>query len=76
MLKEGAGGGEKSTMSLLTGTWRLVYSSAFASGSLGGFRPGPQAALVPITIGQVRTYICCSWLHSGHLLHSSQLFTA
>ncbi len=47
------GDGDKSTMSLLSGTWRLVYSSAFASGSLGGFRPGPQAALVPVTIGQV-----------------------
>ncbi|CAL5223976.1 g6587 [Coccomyxa viridis] len=47
------GNGDKSTMSLLSGTWRLVYSSAFASGSLGGFRPGPQAALVPVTIGQV-----------------------
>ena len=54
-LSGNAGGdGDKSTMSLLTGTWRLVYSSAFASGSLGGFRPGPQAALVPVTIGQVR----------------------
>ena len=49
-----AGGkGEKSPLSQFGGTWRLVYSSAFASGSLGGFRPGPQAALVPITIGQV-----------------------
>ena len=47
-------------MSLLSGTWRLVYSSAFASGSLGGFRPGPQAALVPVTIGQVRRSSCCA----------------
>ena len=40
-------------MALLSGTWRLVYSSGFASsGSLGGLRPGPQAALLPITIGQ------------------------
>ena len=46
---------DKSAMSLFSGTWRLVYSSAFASGSLGGFRPGPQAALVPVTIGQVGT---------------------
>ena len=44
---------DKSAMSRFSGTWRLVYSSAFASGSLGGFRPGPQAALVPVTIGQV-----------------------
>ena len=45
--------GEKSPLSQFSGTWRLVYSSAFASGSLGGFRPGLQAALVPVTIGQV-----------------------
>ena len=49
---------DKSAMSLFSGTWRLVYSSAFASGSLGGFRPGPQAALVPVTIGQVRHARC------------------
>ena len=53
---EGASG---STMGLLSGTWRLVYSSAFASGSLGGLRPGPQAALIPVTIGQVPVQACC-----------------
>ena len=52
------GNSEKSPMELFSGTWRLVYSSAFASGSLGGFRPGPQAALVPVTIGQVRLCSC------------------
>eukprot|EP00887_Chlorella_sp_A99_P001775 scaffold19.g1775.t1 len=37
----------------LDGRWRLLYSSGFASGSLGGRRPGPQAALVPLQLGQV-----------------------
>ena len=50
--EEGADGGE-STLGMLNGTWRLVYSSGFASGSLGGLRPGPQAAFLPVTIGQV-----------------------
>jgi hypothetical protein len=50
--EEGENGG--STLGMLSGTWRLVYSSGFASGSLGGQRPGPPAALVPVTIGQVR----------------------
>ncbi len=49
---------------MLGGTWRLVYSSGFASGSLGGLRPGPQAALLPVTIGQVLfcTSKCLHWL--------------
>lgn len=38
---------------LLAGVWRLVYSSGFNSGSLGGRRPGPPAALVPAALGQV-----------------------
>ncbi|KAG2432658.1 hypothetical protein HYH02_006646 [Chlamydomonas schloesseri] len=38
---------------LLAGTWRLVYSSGFNSGSLGGRRPGPPAAGFPATLGQV-----------------------
>ena len=46
-------------MGLLSGTWRLVYSSAFASGSLGGLRLGPQAALIPVTIGQVPVQARC-----------------
>ncbi len=35
------------------GTWRLVYSSGFSTGSLGGRRPGPPAALVGAAAG------CC-----------------
>lgn len=50
---------EGSTLGMLSGTWRLVYSSGFASGSLGGLRPGPQAALLPITIGQVPPLQSC-----------------
>ncbi len=61
-----AGGeGEKSPLGQFGGTWRLVYSSAFASGSLGGFRPGPQAALVPVTIGQVPVQ---AWHANDHVL--------
>ncbi len=37
----------------LPGLWRLVYSSAFTSGNLGGSRPGPQASLLPTQLGQV-----------------------
>ncbi|XP_057855031.2 plastid-lipid-associated protein 6, chloroplastic isoform X2 [Cryptomeria japonica] len=37
----------------LQGRWRLVYSSAFASGSLGGLRPGPPTGRLPLTLGQV-----------------------
>ena len=41
-------------MAALAGRWQLVYSSAFAdSGSLGGLRPGPPAALSPVKLGQV-----------------------
>ena len=41
-------------MAALAGRWQLVYSSAFASsGSLGGLRPGPPAALSPAKLGQV-----------------------
>jgi hypothetical protein len=35
------------------GTWRLIYSSGFNSGSLGGSRPGPPAAFVPLILGQI-----------------------
>lgn len=41
-------------MDMLYGTWRLVYSSAFSRGGLGGSRPGPPPALVPFKLGQVR----------------------
>lgn len=38
----------------LQGRWRLLYSSAFASGSLGGRRPGPPVGLLPLSLGQVK----------------------
>ncbi|XP_040384838.1 plastid-lipid-associated protein 6, chloroplastic [Oryza brachyantha] len=39
---------------MLQGRWRLVYSSAFSSRTLGGSRPGPPTGrLLPITLGQV-----------------------
>lgn len=44
---------DTSSMDALSGTWRLIYSSGFNSGSLGGRRPGPPAALVPTVLGQV-----------------------
>eukprot|EP01018_Ginkgo_biloba_P026081 Gb_07161 [translate_table: standard] len=37
----------------LQGRWRLIYSSAFASGSLGGSRPGPPTGRLLLTLGQV-----------------------
>ncbi|KAG1678400.1 hypothetical protein FOA52_015167 [Chlamydomonas sp. UWO 241] len=37
----------------LSGSWRLCYTSGFNTGSLGGRRPGPPAALVPTQLGQV-----------------------
>lgn len=38
----------------LQGRWRLIYSSAFSSRTLGGSRPGPPTRrLLPITLGQV-----------------------
>eukprot|EP00198_Chlamydomonas_reinhardtii_P012908 XP_001702245.1 plastid lipid associated protein [Chlamydomonas reinhardtii] len=45
--------GSSAPSDLLAGTWRLVYSSGFNSGSLGGRRPGPPAAGFPATLGQV-----------------------
>ncbi|EFN55841.1 hypothetical protein CHLNCDRAFT_145390 [Chlorella variabilis] len=45
--------GGKPTMALLDGRWRLLYSSGFASGSLGGRRPGPSFGSGPFTLGQV-----------------------
>lgn len=42
----------------LQGRWKLIYSSAFSSRTLGGSRPGPPTGrLLPITLGQVRTQI-------------------
>ncbi|KAL3642068.1 Plastid-lipid-associated protein 6, chloroplastic [Castilleja foliolosa] len=38
----------------LQGMWKLIYSSAFSSRTLGGSRPGPPTGrLLPITLGQV-----------------------
>lgn len=38
----------------LQGKWKLIYSSAFSSRTLGGSRPGPPTRrLLPITLGQV-----------------------
>ncbi|EFJ46380.1 hypothetical protein VOLCADRAFT_105590 [Volvox carteri f. nagariensis] len=51
-----AGGGSAGVSGIndqLAGTWRLIYSSGFNSGSLGGRRPGPPAALFPTILGQV-----------------------
>jgi hypothetical protein len=41
------------SMEMLCGVWRLIYSSGFNGGSLGGSRPGPPAPLVPAVLGQV-----------------------
>ncbi|WVY96242.1 hypothetical protein V8G54_028393 [Vigna mungo] len=39
----------------LQGRWKLIYSSAFSSRTLGGSRPGPPIGrLLPITLGQVK----------------------
>jgi PAP_fibrillin len=45
--------GRKSGLELLNGRWRLAYSSGFSGGNLGGRRPGPPAALLPLTLGAV-----------------------
>jgi len=37
----------------LRGNWRLIYTSGFTTGSLGGTRPGPLAAFTPLALGQV-----------------------
>ncbi|KAK8447953.1 hypothetical protein SEVIR_8G183100v4 [Setaria viridis] len=54
---EAAGGGPvdlNKDLDRLQGRWRLVYSSAFSSRTLGGSRPGPPTGrLLPITLGQV-----------------------
>ncbi|XP_020577000.1 plastid-lipid-associated protein 6, chloroplastic isoform X2 [Phalaenopsis equestris] len=53
---EAAGGPVVLTKDLdnLQGKWKLIYSSAFSSRSLGGSRPGPPTGrLIPITLGQV-----------------------
>ncbi|CAN6481074.1 unnamed protein product [Victoria cruziana] len=43
-----------SDLDKLQGRWRLIYSSAFSSRTLGGSRPGPPVGrLLPLTLGQV-----------------------
>ncbi|KAJ9514963.1 hypothetical protein QJQ45_002787 [Haematococcus lacustris] len=42
------------------GCWRLLYTSGFNTGSLGGQRPGPPAALVPVALGQIYQVIDAS----------------
>lgn len=45
----------------LQGRWKLIYSSAFSSRTLGGSRPGlPTGRLLPVTLGQVCSkFYCC-----------------
>ncbi|XP_051127542.1 plastid-lipid-associated protein 6, chloroplastic [Andrographis paniculata] len=53
---ESAGGFVDLSLELdkLQGRWKLIYSSAFSSRTLGGSRPGPPTGrLLPITLGQV-----------------------
>jgi hypothetical protein len=45
----------KATLAHFGGIWRLVYSSGFSSGSLGGRRPGPRLVGAPFKLGPVRT---------------------
>ncbi|KAK9815485.1 hypothetical protein WJX72_004499 [[Myrmecia] bisecta] len=46
-------GQAQSTLAQLNGTWRLLYSSAFTTGSLGGKQPGPSVVGSPFALGQV-----------------------
>ena len=59
----------------LQGRWKLIYSSAFSSRTLGGSRPGPPTGrLLPITLGQVR-YQNCSIIFSCTLELLYYIFT-
>jgi hypothetical protein len=54
----------------LQGRWKLIYSSAFSSRTLGGSRPGPPTRrLLPITLGQV-CYQNCSIVLSSTWYYS------
>lgn len=53
-----------SGLAQLSGTWRLVYSSGFSSGSIGGRQPGPTAGLLPARLGQVCMYHAVAWCPS------------
>lgn len=57
----------------LQGRWKLIYSSAFSSRTLGGSRPGPPTGrLLPITLGQVQYFWALSlvshWMRQKLLL--------
>jgi len=52
-LERAAPAGDGGGPALRGGCWRLVWSSAFGGGSLGGSRPGPPAALTPLVLGGV-----------------------
>lgn len=41
------------SLSTLEGRWKLIYSSGFIGGNLGGRRPGPPKDLLPIKLGDV-----------------------
>lgn len=50
-------------LDLLQGQWRLVYSSGFVTGSLGGQRPGPPVGrLLPLNLGQVHLTVFVFWV--------------
>ncbi|CAK9138017.1 unnamed protein product [Ilex paraguariensis] len=56
---EGVGGPVDLSVELdkLQGRWKLIYSSAFSSRTLGGSRSGPPTGrLLPIILGQVAPY--------------------
>jgi hypothetical protein len=47
-------------MTLLDGRWRLLYSSSFRGGSLGGSRPGLPFGDSLSKLGQVRRRLAAS----------------
>lgn len=58
------------------GTWRLLYSSAFEGGNLGGSRPGPPASIGPQLVrcpcfkGMAMLLVRAAasvWTHRAHL---------
>ena len=80
---EGPGSEVSEEMDMLGGVWRLLYSTGFDRGNLGGQRPGPligQVAVTPFTVGQiyqridVTTVSCSVGGGSGYML-DSEVFT-
>lgn len=56
----------ESALNGLNGVWRLVFSSAFKTGNLGGNRPGPfsiQLLGSPFSLGQVSQRIRVKEVH-------------